>query len=168
MDPLHDEETQLVTTLSSLEGSTSRHIAELFGSSLEDRAAFNARSNRIREDLAALRAATRDLAILAEEQDTCVLIDVAMLPTSSVRILDGAKRHRCLTVPHAGIVPPMHGVHAWKPSSPPAVCCREEACARLADMLKGHQAEYEKLQTAFKQANVQVQFCAASGRPSVK
>lgn len=85
MDPLHDEETQLMTTLSSLEGSTSRHIAELFGSSLEDRAAFNARSSRIREDLAALRAAMRDLATLAEEQDTCVLIDVAMLPTSHVQ-----------------------------------------------------------------------------------
>jgi hypothetical protein len=84
MDPLHDEETQLATTLSSLEASTSRHIAELFGSSLEDRAAFNARSKRIREDLAALRAATRDLAILAEEQDTCALIDIATLLLSCV------------------------------------------------------------------------------------
>ena len=72
MDPRQDEEVQLVTTLSSLEGTTSRHITELFGSSLDDRAAFNARSTRLREDLAALRAATRDLAILAEEQDTCV------------------------------------------------------------------------------------------------
>ena len=96
MDPLHDEEMQLVTALSSLEGSTSRHIAELFGSSLEDRAAFNARSNRIREDLAALRAATRDLAILAEEQDTCVLIDVAMLRTSYRALTDGGKQRRML------------------------------------------------------------------------
>jgi hypothetical protein len=46
---------------------------------------------------------------------------------------------------------------SWKPPSPSAVWCREEASARLADMLKGHQREYEKLQTAFKQANVQVQ-----------
>lgn len=35
-------------------------------------------------------------------------------------------------------------------------CCREEQSERLAEMLKGHQAEYEHLQTAFKQANVQV------------
>ena len=52
----------------------------------------------------------------------------------------------------------MHGQHAQKLPSPSAVWRREEASARLADMLKGHQAEYEKLQTAFKQANVQVQY----------
>lgn len=72
MDPLQDEEAQLAATLSALEAKASRHITDLFGSTLDDRAAFNARLNQIREDLAALRAATRDLAILAEEQDTWV------------------------------------------------------------------------------------------------
>lgn len=121
MDPLHDEDTQLVTTLSSLEGSTSRHIAELFSSSLEDRAAFNARSTRIREDLAALRAAMRDLAILAEEQDTCVLVDVALLHTSDRHLIMAGSSADALLSHNAGIVPSMHGLHARKLPSPSAV-----------------------------------------------
>jgi hypothetical protein len=118
MDPLHDEETQLVTTLSSLEGSTSRHIAELFGSSLEDRAAFNARLNKIREDLAALRAATRDLAILAEEQDTCVLIDNPSIHRVSSSLWHDPVQTRYYTACQCNAC---MAVHSWKLPSPSAV-----------------------------------------------
>lgn len=101
MEAPQDEEAQLAAALAELEAKASRHITGLFASTLDDRAAFNTQLTQIREDLAALRAATRDLAILAEEQDS------------------------------------------------------EEESERLANMLKGHQAEYERLQTAFKQANIQ-------------
>ena len=71
MDAPLDEEAQLAATLAALEAKASKHITDLFGSTLDDRAAFNGQLSQIREDLAALRAAMRDLAILSEEQDTC-------------------------------------------------------------------------------------------------
>lgn len=79
MDAPQDEEAQLAATLAALEAKASRHITDLFSSTLDNRSAFNAQLTQIRDDLAALRAATRDLAILTEEQDTYA---AAPLPAS--------------------------------------------------------------------------------------
>lgn len=166
METPQDEEAQLAAALVELEAKASRHITGLFASTLDDRAAFNAQLTQIREDLAALRAATRDLAILAEEQSTCVLnlrcvqlfSQCSPLLCAWLLLICGATSRaaahdlvlRCSraarTLP-ADELAHVQGSYFW---------CREEESERLADMLKGHQAEYERLQTAFKQANIQV------------
>ena len=65
---------QLQAVLAAREAAASQRITVLFGASLEDRAGFNAQVTAVREDLAALRAATRDLEVLTEEEDTCATL----------------------------------------------------------------------------------------------
>lgn len=74
-----DEEAQLAAMLAALESRASRDIAQLATSSLENQAAFNAQSAAIRDGLAAVRAAMRELEALTEEQDTCAHIACPIL-----------------------------------------------------------------------------------------
>ena len=83
---------QLQAVLAAREATASQRITVLFGASLEDRAGFNAQVTAVREDLAALRAATRDLEVLTEEEDTCAgLCHLMQVVNALCRLLCRAK-----------------------------------------------------------------------------
>ncbi len=67
----NDEEAHLAATLAALEGGASRDIAQLATRTLDNQAAFNVQTAVIRDGLAAVRSAMRELEALTEEQDTC-------------------------------------------------------------------------------------------------
>lgn len=66
-----DEDAHLAATLAALEGGASRDIAQLATRTLDNQAAFNVQTAVIRDGLAAVRSAMRELEALTEEQDTC-------------------------------------------------------------------------------------------------
>ena len=65
-----EEEAHLASTLAALQSKASRDIAQLAAGSLDDQVVFNAQLAAIRDGLAAVRGAIRELEALAEEQDT--------------------------------------------------------------------------------------------------
>lgn len=65
-----DEETQLTADLEAYEAKSASNIAKVAASNLDEKAAFMACLSAAKEQLAAVRAATRDLEALAEEQNT--------------------------------------------------------------------------------------------------
>lgn len=71
VDSMHeDEETQLTADLEVHEAKAASNIAKLAASNPDEKAAFTACLSAAKEQLASVRAATRDLEALAEEQNT--------------------------------------------------------------------------------------------------
>lgn len=79
---VENPEGQLAAALAALEAKASRDITTLFSSTLDDTASFNRQLSTIKEDMAALRSATRELQILAEEQETCAVVATTSLNVS--------------------------------------------------------------------------------------